>query len=88
MSSRIRQKYQNDVFVMNALAGRNSGTLTGRLSTLLKGQPVMATEFAVSKLDAMVTVPMGQAVLASGVQTKSKTDHARTLIVVTARVIQ
>jgi type II secretory pathway component GspD/PulD (secretin) len=53
-----------------------------------KGQPVMATEFAVSKLDATVTLPMGQAVLASGVQTKSKTDHARTLIVVTARVIQ
>jgi type II secretory pathway component GspD/PulD (secretin) len=53
-----------------------------------KGQPVIATEFAVSKLDATVTVPMGQAVLASGVQTKSKTDHARTLIVMTARVIQ
>jgi hypothetical protein len=53
-----------------------------------KGQPVIATEFAVSKLDATVTVPMGQAVLATGVQTKSKTDHARTLLVVTARVIQ
>jgi type II secretory pathway component GspD/PulD (secretin) len=51
------------------------------------GLPIRATDFVVSKLDTSVSVPAGQAVFVSGMEAKSKTGKARTLLVVTARVI-
>jgi type II secretory pathway component GspD/PulD (secretin) len=53
-----------------------------------KGQPVLATDFAVTNLNAKLAVQPGQAVLPEGVETKSKSGPARTLVVVTARVLQ
>jgi type II secretory pathway component GspD/PulD (secretin) len=51
------------------------------------GLAIRATDFVVSKLDTSVSVPAGQAVFVSGVEAKSKSGKARTLLVVTARVI-
>jgi type II secretory pathway component GspD/PulD (secretin) len=51
------------------------------------GRPVRPTNFVHSKLDGSVIVPDGQAVLVSGVQTLSKKETGRTLIVVTAGIV-
>jgi type II secretory pathway component GspD/PulD (secretin) len=51
-------------------------------------QPVKATEIAQAMLKAKLAVPSGQAVVANGVKTTSKSGQAQTLIIVTARVVE
>jgi len=53
-----------------------------------KGRQVMATEFVTAKLNAAVSVTVGQAVLAEGVQTTAKAGTGRTLVVVAVRAAQ
>jgi hypothetical protein len=50
------------------------------------GAEVPATEFVLAHLDTELMVPLGQAVLAKGVQTTSKSGQAQVLVVVAARL--
>ena len=50
-------------------------------------QPIFATEFALTMVSAKASVATSQAVLVQGAETKAKTTGARTLIVVTAKVL-
>jgi type II secretory pathway component GspD/PulD (secretin) len=52
------------------------------------GAPVRATDFLLSKLNAKLGVPSGQAVLAKGVKTTSKSGNVQVAMIVTARVIE
>jgi type II secretory pathway component GspD/PulD (secretin) len=53
-----------------------------------KGKPAPAAEFVTAQLQTTVRVPAGQAILAKGVKTESKDGDARTLVIVTARVVE
>jgi type II secretory pathway component GspD/PulD (secretin) len=52
------------------------------------GTPIRATEFIVSTLKSLLSIPSGKAVVAEGVQTTSKTGVARTLVIVSARLLE
>jgi type II secretory pathway component GspD/PulD (secretin) len=51
-----------------------------------KGAPVRASEFVTATLEGKVSVPPGQTVFAKGVKTTSKSEQARTVVLVSARV--
>jgi type II secretory pathway component GspD/PulD (secretin) len=51
------------------------------------GVPIMATEFVLTAVNTKVNVAKDQAVLVQGVETKANAGGARTLIVVTAKVL-
>jgi type II secretory pathway component GspD/PulD (secretin) len=53
-----------------------------------KGQPILATDFAMTKLNTTMNVDPGQAVLLNGIETKSKSGTARTMVIVSVRTIQ
>jgi hypothetical protein len=52
-----------------------------------RGAPVFATETVLANFSGKLSVPPGQAVLAQGVQTTSKSGKARTLIIVSAHIV-
>ncbi|MCI0456472.1 MAG: hypothetical protein L0Z62_05770 [Gemmataceae bacterium] len=52
------------------------------------GVPIRATEFITSRLKTTLNLRSGHAVLAKGVQTTSKSGQERTLVIVTARVVE
>jgi Flp pilus assembly secretin CpaC len=52
-----------------------------------RGLPIFATETVLANYSGKLSVPPGQAVLAQGVETTSKSGKARTLIIVSAHVV-
>jgi type II secretory pathway component GspD/PulD (secretin) len=50
-----------------------------------KGAPVRASEIVTATLEGKVSVPPGQTVFAKGVKTTSKSEQARTIVLVSAR---
>jgi type II secretory pathway component GspD/PulD (secretin) len=51
------------------------------------GQPIRATHFIQAKFDGQVTVRSGEAVVAQGVTTQSKSGQHQTLVLVIARIV-
>ncbi len=50
--------------------------------------PILASEFLTTSVDARLTLPSGQAVLAQRVKTSGKTGQEMLLVIVTARVVE
>jgi Bacterial type II/III secretion system short domain len=58
------------------------------LGTDENGKPILATEFALSRLASKLDVPSGKAQAAQGVKTVAKSGKAQTIVVVGATVVE